>query len=118
MIDGIDFAQLPIWIGVLVIILNFLRTPLAKLFPFLKAKAVARAEVEEIIAEGRRQDEVAEKLLLTRLIEQALTQNKGLIDIITTRITAQLDTIDNRLVNITNEHRNMQQQLDKLVNDR
>ncbi len=117
--ENIDFTQWPVWLVALLLILNLFKAPLSNLFPaifgFLNAKAAAQAEVAEIVAEGARQDEVAEKLMLANLVKQLLAENGELIGFLTTRIVARLDTIDERLIDIATEHRQMRQEYERVV---
>ncbi len=125
--DSLDFTQWPVWLVAFLLILNLFKTPLANLFPiafgFLTARAKARAQIEEMEAEGQRQDEVTEKLMLTNLVQQFLTQNRELIDFIKAIIVgrldildARLDAIEERLISIANEHRSLCQKYEKVVN--
>lgn len=118
MFDSIDFSQWPWWAGLIFLVLNFLKTPLGNLFPtifgFLNAKAVASAEIAEIAAEGRRQDEVAEKLMLANLVQTLLDQNRELISFNNTRIMTQLNQLD-KLDIIISSLNNIQQVLDRWV---
>ncbi len=115
--ENIDFSLWPWWAIATLLILNLFKTPLGNLFPS-SAKAVAQAEVAEIVAEGARQDEVAEKLMLANLVKQLLAENGELIGFLTTRIVARLDTIDERLIDIATEHRQMRQEYERVVQSR
>ncbi len=116
--ENIDFSQLPIWLAATLLILNLLKTPLGNLFPtvfgFLNAKAASNAEIAEIAAEGRRQDEVAEKLMLANLLQHSLDQNRELISFNNTRIMTQLNELD-KIDVIISTLNNIQQALDRWV---
>lgn len=115
MIDNIDFSQWPTWLIATLLILNLFKTPLGNLFPaafrFFNAKALANAEIAEIAAEGFRQDEVAEKMMLANLLQHSLDQNRELIEFLKTVVVARLDT----LIDIANENGDMRQRVEKAV---
>lgn len=113
--DNIDFSQLPIWLVATLLILNLLKAPLGNLFPtifgFLNAKAIASAEMAEIAAEGLRQDEVAEKMMLANLLQHSLDQNRELIEFLKTVVVARLDI----LIDMGNENGDMSQRVERVV---
>ncbi len=125
--DSIDFSQWPVWVVALLLILNLFKTPLISLFPvafsFLTAKAKSRVLLQEMEAEAHRQDEVTEKLMLARLVQESLNLNRELTDFIKTIIVARLDIMDNqlatiteRLIGISSEQTNLWRRLEKVVN--
>ncbi len=115
--DGIDFSQWPVWLVALLLIL--FRTPLDRIVPAIvsvfSTRAKSKAEVAEIEAEGQRQDEVADQLMLANLVQQLLAENGELIEFLTSRIVRRLDTIDERLIAIAAEHRQMRQEYERMV---
>ncbi len=139
--DSIDFTQWPVWLAALLLILNLFKTPLGNLFPAIlsifSAKVTSRAQIKEIEAEGERQDEVAEKLMLSSFVQQLLARNQELIDFLQTVVVKGLDTIsqgqqaivqgqqdsdivltrmDERLITIAREQKQVQQVCEKIVN--
>ncbi len=113
--NSIDFTQWPVWLVATLLILNLFKAPLATLFPAIARFFSSKAEVAEIEAEGHRQDELAEKLMLSNLVRQLLSGNGELIDFLTTRIMTRLDTIDERLIAIAAEHRQMRQEYERVT---
>ncbi len=125
--DNMDFMQWPVWLVAFLLILNLFKTPLISLFPvafsFLTSKAKSRVHIQEMEAEAHRQDEVTEKLMLARLVQESLNLNRELTDFIKTIIVARLDimdtqlaTISERLIGISSEQKNLWRQLEKVVN--
>ena len=118
--DSIDFSQWPAWSVALLLILNLFKTPLRNLFPavlsIFSAKATSKAEIQEIEAEGQRQDEVAEKLMLSSFVQQLLSRNQELIDFLQSVIVARLDVMDERLIVIVREQKQVQQVCERIVN--
>ncbi len=93
--DSIDFTQWPVWLVAFLLILNLFKTPLISLFPvafsFLTSKAKLRVHIQEMEAEAHRQDEVTEKLMLARLVQESLNLNRELTDFIKTIIVALIN---------------------------
>ncbi len=118
--ENIDFTQWPWWAIATLLILNLFKTPLGNLFPSIlgvfSAKATSKAEIEEIIAEGHRQDEVTEKLMLSSFVKQLLARNQELIEFLQNVVVNRLDTMDERLIDILREHRHVREVYEKAVN--
>ena len=86
MLEGFDTSSWPGWLIIVVLLLNLFKSPIAKLFPawfgFLTARADTRSRIEEIEAEGNRQDEVALWESMVRMQTESLRQNEKLLDFI------------------------------------
>ncbi len=97
MVEGIDTSSWPIWLIIVVMVLNLLKSPIAKLFPdwfgFLTVQANTRSRIEEIEAEGNRQDDVVLWEAMVRLQTEALRQNEKLLDFIIHQLDARISDL-------------------------
>ncbi len=118
--ENIDFSQSPWWVIVPLQFIILFRKPLSNLLQTVvgvfSAKATSKAEIEEIIAEGHRQDEVTEKLMLSSFVKQLLARNQELIEFLQNVVVNRLDTMDERLIDILREHRHVREVYEKAVN--
>ena len=73
------------------------KSPIAKLFPawfgFLTVQADTRSRIEEIEAEGNRQDDVVLWEAMVRLQTEALRQNEKLLDFIIHQLDARISDL-------------------------
>ena len=116
--ENFDLTSLPVWAFFILMILNLFKAPLSALFPGLLGFLTRQAQQEEIEAEGRRQDEVAEKLMLANLVQRALDQNRQLIGYLQDVVTSQLTNINERLITLSGEIQRMEGEIDRLVEKR
>ena len=97
MFEGFDTSSWPGWLIIVVLVLNLFKSPIAKLFPvwfgFLTVRADTRSRIEEIEAEGNRQDEVALWESMVRMQTESLRQNEKLLDFIIHQLDARISEL-------------------------